>query len=395
MLAGQAPRQRSDRSPATRGALIGLDLKIATQSSLVGHDCPPGLKPAATGARCGGHSLEPVFAGQSRHADGDRSYANDRIGSHCARQPAAVGTNLIASAAGIAGLHDVSQVIDTTCPSSLRSKAQPFAGGAMRAEFAFSKFAGRLANLVELSSDDLDLLAGLPSSIDQHGSREHILQRGETSTQCHLLLQGYLCWLDPESRDGKIISIHVPGDVPDLHTIHDDRLDYNLVSIGPAIVASVPHHVLRDLCGRSPSVARALLLMILADVAGSRNWIVNLSSRDALQRVAHLLCEIAARLRAVGLARDLRIPSPFTQSDLAAACSISAIHANRTMQELHRSNLLQWHARTITITDWNGLVRLAGFNPAYLRLPAQETVETAEPTVMHASDSTSFEVRLR
>ncbi|MHC2334593.1 Crp/Fnr family transcriptional regulator [Bradyrhizobium sp. USDA 4454] len=253
----------------------------------------------------------------------------------------------------------------------------------MQAGFVFSKFAGRLANLVELSPDDLDLLAKLPSSIDHYGHRHHILRRGETSTHCHLLLQGYLCWLDLDSREDKIVSIHVPGDVPDLFTIHDARLDYNLVSVGPVVIASVPHDVLRDLCGLSSSLAHALLLLILGDAAGSRNWIVNLSSRDALQRVAHLLCEIFVRLRAVGLARDFRIPSPFTQSDLGAACSLSALHVDRTIQELRRSNLLQWHSRIITITDWNGLVRLARFDPAYLRLPAYVTVEPAETTKMH------------
>lgn len=270
-----------------------------------------------------------------------------------------------------------------TCPSSLRSGAGAIAGGAMQAEFAFSKFAGRLANLVDLSSDDLDLLARLPSSIDRYDSRHHVLQRGDTSTHCHLLLQGYLCWIDPAIRDGKIISIHVAGDVPDLHTIHDARLDYNLVSAGPAIIASVPHEVFRGLCGLSPSLARAFMLLILGDAAGSRNWIVNLSSRNPLERVAHLLCEITTRLRAVGLARDFRLPSPFTESDLASACSLPPIHANRTIQELRRSNLLQWHSRTITITDWNGLVRLAGFNPAYLRLPEYVTADPAETTMTH------------
>ncbi|WP_249159703.1 Crp/Fnr family transcriptional regulator [Bradyrhizobium tropiciagri] len=235
----------------------------------------------------------------------------------------------------------------------------------------------------------------MPGSIDHHHSRHYLLQHGETSTHCHLLLQGYLCWLDPGSRDGRIISIHVPGDVPDLHTIHDGRLDYDLVSVGPAVVASVPHDVFRDLCGVSSSLARALLLMMLGDAAGSRNWIVNLGSRDALERVAHLLCEIAMRLRAVGLAKDLRIPSPFTPSDVAGACSISAMHANRTIGELRRSNLLQWHARMITITDWNGLVHLAGFNPAYLRLPADATIAPAEAVVMPTLDGPPLAPRLR
>ncbi|WP_157113413.1 hypothetical protein [Bradyrhizobium embrapense] len=68
---------------------------------------------------------------------------------------------------------------------------------------------------------------------------------------------------------------------------------------------------------------------------------------------------------------------------LGNSSSLSAIHANRTVRVLRRSNLLQWHSRTITITDWNGLVRLAGFNPAYLRLPEHMTIDPTETIMAH------------
>ncbi|WP_461349236.1 Crp/Fnr family transcriptional regulator [Bradyrhizobium sp. USDA 4451] len=265
----------------------------------------------------------------------------------------------------------------------------------MQAGFSFSRFADRLAGLGELSSDTLDFLAGMPSSIGHYSSRHQLLRRGELPAHCHLLLQGYLCWQVPEGRDGRIISIHVPGDVPDLYTIHDPRIDYDLVTVGAAVVASVPQRFFVELAELSPSLSHSLFRLILIDAANSRNWILNVSSRDALERVAHLICEIATRLRAVGLARDSRIPSPFTQSELAAACGISAVHANRTIQELRRSNLLQWHSKTITITNWYGLVRLAGFNPAYLRLPAFNEIEPAEPPAARSADAVAVAASLR
>ena len=126
-------------------------------------------------------------------------------------------------------------------------------------------------------------------------------------------------------------------------------------------------------------MSRALLLMLLTDHAIQRNWTISLGSRDALTRVAHLLSEIAVRLQSVGLAREFRLSSPFTQSDLAAACSISPVHANHTIQELRRCNLLQWRGKTIAITDWRGLVRLAGFNPAYLSMRSGEAVRPLLP----------------
>lgn len=242
----------------------------------------------------------------------------------------------------------------------------------MQAGFAFSRFADRLNALADLSPGDLELLAGMPSSIGHFASHQVVLRHGDQPQQCCLTLQGYLSWQDPESHEGQITSIYVPGDIPDLQTLHDSRVDSNLVALGPAVVAFVPHTFFHELGQLSPAMSRALLLMLLADHAMQRNWAVNLGSRNALTRVAHLLCEITTRLQNVGLARDFRLPSPFTQSDLAAACSISPVHANRTIQELRRANLLQWHAKTIIITNWPGLVRLAGFDPTYLRVRARE-----------------------
>jgi CRP-like cAMP-binding protein len=178
----------------------------------------------------------------------------------------------------------------------------------MQAGFAFSKLADRLASLTPVTADDLHLLADMASTIAHLGSRQAVLRHGDDATQCCLLLQGYLSWQDAESVDGQITSLHVPGDIADLHTLYRPRVDGNLIALGPAIIALVPHRFFHDLSARSPAMARALLLMLLTSHAIQRNWTVNLGSRDALTRVAHLLCEITTRLQSVGLARDLRLP---------------------------------------------------------------------------------------
>jgi CRP-like cAMP-binding protein len=240
----------------------------------------------------------------------------------------------------------------------------------MQAGFAFSKLADRLSSLADLSAQDLDLLGNMPSTIVHLGTHQTMVRHHSETDHCCLLLQGYLCWRVTTGQDAQITSIYVPGDVPDLHTLYHPSAGTNLVALGSAITALVPHDFFHELCANSPAMSRALLLMMLTDLAIQRNWTVNLGSRDALCRVAHLLCEITERLRSVGLARDFSFPSPFTQSDLAAACGISPVHANRTIQELRRRALLQWHGKNMTITDWSGLVRLAGFDPAYLRTHA-------------------------
>ncbi|CCD85401.1 putative Transcriptional regulator, Crp/Fnr family [Bradyrhizobium sp. ORS 285] len=246
----------------------------------------------------------------------------------------------------------------------------------MQAGFAFTKLADRLTSLLELSSDDLELLAQMPSSIRSFAPHEDVWRKGDEPSTCCLLLQGYLCWKDTDAGAGQITAIYVPGDVPDLYTIIVPRVAAQLNALSPVVAAFVPHAFLREARARSARLARALSLLTLADAATLRTWLTNLGSRDSLSRVAHLICEITVRLRAVGLGRDLRFPSPFTQSDLAAICGISPVHANRTIQDLRRRELLHWHSRTITVTDWDGLTQLAGFRPDYLMLRQPPTLES-------------------
>jgi len=253
----------------------------------------------------------------------------------------------------------------------------------MQAGFAFTKLADRLTSLLELSSEDLELLARMPSSIRSFMPHEDVWRKDEETSTCCLLLQGYLCWKDIDAGAGQITAIYVPGDVPDLYTVISPRVNAHLSTLGPVVAAFVPHAFFHEARERSARIAQALSLLMLADMASLRTWLTNLGSRDSLSRMAHLICEITVRLRVVGLARDLRFPSPFTQSDLAAICGISPVHANRTIQDLRRKGLLHWHSRTIAVTDWAGLTRLAGFRPDYLMLrqmPALEPQSTHHPS---------------
>ena len=259
----------------------------------------------------------------------------------------------------------------------------------MQKGFAFSKLADRLTSIAELPEDDLELLTRMPSTIGHFASHDQILRKTDQPSRCCVLLQGYLCWKD--DNDGQITSIYVPGDIPDLHALVAPRLEAHLIALGPAVVAFVPHGFFQEVSSLSSSLHYALRLLGIIHAACLRNWIVNLGSRDSLTRVAHLICEITVRLQAVGLARDDRFPSPFTQSDLASACAISAVHANRIIQDLRRKEVLKWHSRTIMINDWHALSRLAGFEPDYLGLrKAAELQRRPSPHAIISAETSAF-----
>jgi CRP-like cAMP-binding protein len=109
-------------------------------------------------------------------------------------------------------------------------------------------------------------------------------------------------------------------------------------------------------------------LLTLIDGAIHREWLVAMGRRSALGHAAHLLCEIYRQLEIVNLARQLEFLFPVTQGDLADMLGLSVVHVNRVIQELRARELIAWHAPTVRILDWNGLVEAADFDDTYLHM---------------------------
>src|SRR5262245_16524796 len=98
--------------------------------------------------------------------------------------------------------------------------------------------------------------------------------------------------------------------MPDLHALHLARVDHTASTITPAVLGFVAHDALRSLTERHPGLAMALWRETLIDASIAREWMVSHACRSALNKVAHLFCELAIRLRAAGLASNDRYPMP-------------------------------------------------------------------------------------
>ena len=100
-----------------------------------------------------------------------------------------------------------------------------------------------------------------------------------------------------------------------------------------------------------------------------------LRRRSALERVAHLICEML-RFKAVGLARDRSFRLPVGQAELGDALGLSTVHVNRVLQDMRRSKLITWTGSLVTVLAWEELQVVGSFNAADLH---QNQVEPDEP----------------
>lgn len=240
-------------------------------------------------------------------------------------------------------------------------------------EHMHQKLVARLHAGVGISDQDRAALESLPHTIRTLNDRECLLKEGDAAVRCAVLMNGFLYRRKIIGDRGQILSLHVPGDMPDLMTLYLPVMDHDLCSAGPSTVGMVTHASLRALLDKSPTLMHAFWRETLIDAAIFRQWVGSLGSRDAIQRIGHLFCEIATRLEFVGLLNENSFSFPLIQAELAAACGLSTVHTNRTLQALRQRKLLEWQGHTVVLPRRSELEALAEFNPDYLQPRAVST----------------------
>lgn len=194
-----------------------------------------------------------------------------------------------------------------------------------------------------------------------------MVREGEPTTICTLLIAGFAFRQKLVSHGARqIISFHIPGEFLDIQNSMFEVADHSVQSLTRSTVALVSKNALADLMASRPTIRRALWLDSLVDSSIFREWVVNVGRRDARARIAHLLCELAARLRSAGIADGEMFDFPLTQEQVGDATGLTAVHTNRTLQSLRRDGVISLTRSRLTILDWDRLAEIGDFNERYL-----------------------------
>jgi CRP-like cAMP-binding protein len=219
----------------------------------------------------------------------------------------------------------------------------------------------------DLSPQDLEALQSLPISVREFPAHATIVKEGDRPSSCCLIIEGFIC-RSRVTTDGKrqILSVHVPGDIPDLQSLHLHVLDHDIWTSAPSKVGFISHESLRDISTARPGITNAFWRETLIDAAIFREWIVNVGRRDARASMAHFLIEQGERLRAVGIGTGDEFQLPLTQIELADALGLTPVHVNRVLQSLRKDNLVEVNKDQVRLLAPQRLKEIAGFERVYL-----------------------------
>ena len=231
-----------------------------------------------------------------------------------------------------------------------------------------------------LDRGDRDALLALPYTPRSLKAAQYIVWEGDRPQQACLLLSGFAIRHKIVAGGRRqILSVHMAGDLIDLHNSLLRVADHNVQMLTAGEVALMPLEAVLEISRARAAVGTALWYETLVDGSIFREWIANVGRRDARTRIAHLLCEVALRLEVAGLGSRSGYELPMTQEQLADATGLTPVHVNRTLQALGADGLINRTKRDIRVADWAALADVGDFDAKYLHVESAQGPSAGYP----------------
>lgn len=215
----------------------------------------------------------------------------------------------------------------------------------------------------------------MPHSVVHANPRRPFREIGAERDEVMFVRSGILAkYKSDESGRRQIVALRFAGDciLPS-----DGRANYGIQAIVRSEVLVGRAEDFNDVVDKHPQLQRFFRTQVQRNEAIGYEWLVNCGRRDSIARVAHLLCETAARTGIDG--EHEKMVNPFTQQQIADMTGQTSVNVNRVFADLERQGLIERAGREIAFKRWPELRRLACFQPAYLQRHAALPAAAVEP----------------
>jgi CRP-like cAMP-binding protein len=240
---------------------------------------------------------------------------------------------------------------------------------------SLSPLENKLSCYASLTAEERALLARIFRDRGKVERKSNIISAGDNARFLHVILDGWAARyevLDNGAR--QITAFLLPGDFCDIHVAVLGHMDHGIVALTDCRVAYADAAEVEHVTRSTPTLTRAFWWTTLVDVAILRQWIINNGRRTAVQAIAHLLCELHARMTMAGQVTEATFSLPLTQEELADATGMTVVHMNRVLQQLRSAGLIEKSQKTLTVVDVAALREAAGFDDAYLHLGIRSSI---------------------
>jgi CRP-like cAMP-binding protein len=230
----------------------------------------------------------------------------------------------------------------------------------------------KLMQRSHLSVAAIDALLRLPLRKTFFKKGSYVVRQGDRVDAMIALATGYAHSSRSTGHGGRqITAFQIAGEIISSHDNLLPLADECVRAATDLEVVHVTREAMSAVIGQHPAIGTALSLDRQVAASVAKEWLLTVGRRNARQRVAHLLCELADRQSAAGLSSEGTMTLPMTQEMMADAVGLTAVHVNRTIQGLRSDHIIRSAGQTITVMNLARLRAEGDYRQAYLYPPDQ------------------------
>jgi CRP-like cAMP-binding protein len=224
----------------------------------------------------------------------------------------------------------------------------------------------RISTAANLSPEERQIVEAISSSVRKtYQAGSEIVVEGEILPRPMIIASGWACRRRTRGNGrAQVVGFLAPGDGIGLRGCADTTASCTLLAL--TTVETIDATQLLRLAHQSndyAGIANALLKAVAEDEEFLTNQIIRLGATSPVERLAHLLLEMHARLSAAGLATDRDFFMPMTYETLAEALAVTPKVARRAMKRLKRKGLAKFRYGRVKLMSPGELQRISDFTP--------------------------------
>lgn len=189
---------------------------------------------------------------------------------------------------------------------------------------------------------------------------EVLVVSGQPSTEVGYVIAGTLAMTQLMDHDRKhIVGLLVPTDI--FGRIFDGPSHYQIEALTAARIVTFPRARLEEILRQHPEAERLFLVHLLDEMDAAREWLLLMSGRKVVNRLASFLMIMVRRSRLGAADRPIRLRIPLARKDLAHYLGARPESLSRAFHELEHEGVLRiLNPYLVDIADLDTLTEAAG-----------------------------------
>ncbi len=99
----------------------------------------------------------------------------------------------------------------------------------------------KLESVFKLSEDERQALENLPMRVNDIRADQDVVREGDRPSRSFVILEGFACAFKMTNKGKRqIMAFFIPGDMPDLQSLHLSTLDHSIATCLPTYVGGNP-----------------------------------------------------------------------------------------------------------------------------------------------------------